>query len=103
VTLDATRSGQGVLIITGDATLDLNFTWAGVVLIGGYAMIQGSSSIEGALVTGLNVKLGNNVGSSDAGAQLHVQYHSCNVAFALARFAHLQLVANAWTDSWPEN
>ncbi len=103
VTLDATRSGQGILIITGDATLDLNFTWAGVVLIGGYATIQGSASIEGALVTGLNVKLGANVGSSDAGAQLHVQYHSCNLAQALARFAHLQLVANAWTDSWPEN
>ena len=103
VTLDATRSGQGVLIITGDATLDLNFTWAGVVLIGGYATIQGNTSIEGALVTGLNVKLGDNVWGADAEAQLHVQYHSCNVASALARFAHLQLVANAWTDSWPEN
>ena len=80
-----------------------NFAWAGVVLIGGYAMIQGNASIDGALVTGLNIKLGANVGNADAGAQLHVQYHSCNLAAALARFAHLQLVANAWTDSWPEN
>jgi hypothetical protein len=103
VTLDATRSGQGILIITGDATLDLNFAWAGVVLVGGYATIQGNAAIDGALVTGLNVKLGTNVGSSDAGTQLHVQYHSCNLAAALTRFAHLQLIANAWTDSWPEN
>jgi hypothetical protein len=103
LTLDATKSGQGTLIITGDATLDLNFTWAGVVLIGGYAAVQGNASIEGALVTGLNVKLGANLGTADAGTLLHVQYHSCNVAAALARFAHLQLVANAWTDSWPEN
>jgi hypothetical protein len=103
VTLDATQTGQGILIITGDATLDLNFAWSGVVLIGGYAMIQGNASIDGALVTGLNVKLGANVFNADAGTQLHVQYHSCNLAAALARFAHLQLVANAWTDSWPEN
>ena len=64
---------------------------------------QGNASIEGAMVTGLNVKLGSNVWGSDAGPLLHVQYHSCNVAQALARFAHLQLVSNAWTDSWPEN
>jgi len=103
VTLDATQTGQGVLIITGDATLDLNFTWAGVVLIGGYAMVRGNASVQGALVTGLNLKLGDDIGSADAGTQLQVQYHSCNLAAALARFAHLQLVANAWTDSWPEN
>jgi hypothetical protein len=103
VTLDATQTGQGILIITGDATLDLNFAWAGVVLIGGYANIQGNASINGALVTGLNIKLGTSVGNADAGAQLHVQYHSCNLAAALAKFSHLQLVVNAWTDSWPEN
>jgi hypothetical protein len=103
VTLDATQTGQGILIITGDATLDLNFAWAGVVLIGGYAMIQGNASIDGALVTGLNVKLGASVFNADAGSQMHVQYHSCNLAAALAKFSHLQLVANAWTDSWPEN
>ena len=103
VTLDATHSGQGTLIITDAATLDLNFAWAGVVLIGGFANIQGGASIQGALITGLNVKLGINTINSDAGPSMSVRYNSCNVAAALARYAHLQLVVNAWTDSWPEN
>lgn len=103
VTLDAGRTGQGILIVTGDATLDAAFNWAGVVLIGGRATVQGNASILGGLVTGLNVKLGDDVASSDAETQLQVQYHSCNLAQALQRYNHLQLVANAWTDSWPEN
>jgi len=103
VTLNTSQSGQGVLIITGDATLHANFAWAGVVLIGGYASLDGQTTIQGALVTGLNLKRGDNVVGSDAGPLLTVQYNSCNLASALARYAHLQLIANAWTDSWPEN
>ncbi len=103
ITLDASHSGQGILIITGDVTIDLNFTWAGAVLVGGRAVVQGSAVIQGALITGLNVKLGANITFSEAGPQLTVQYQSCYLGQALARYAHLQLVANAWTDSWPEN
>ena len=63
--------------------------------------------MRGAIVTGLNFKLGacfdESRSGQDASDQIDRAYDSCNLAAALARFAHLQLIANAWTDSWPEN
>ena len=48
-----------------------NFSWDGLVLIGGHAIVQGNASVQGALITGLNVKLGDNLGNDLAGNQLH--------------------------------
>ena len=42
-------------------------------------------------------------GPSAPGGDIDLRYDSCNVNAALARFGHLTLIANAWTDSWPEN
>jgi hypothetical protein len=102
VTLDAAQSGQGILMVTGDAVFDAGFTWLGVVLVGGQTQIL-DATIRGAVVSGLNFKLGTPAFDADAGPTINVQYDSCVLENALQRFAHLNPIANGWTDSWPEN
>jgi hypothetical protein len=102
ISLSAAETGQGILVVTGDAVFDGGFTWLGPVLVGGQASIL-DATVRGAVVSGLNFKLGTPANDSDAGPTVNVQYDSCTLDSALVRFAHLRPLANAWTDSWPEN
>jgi hypothetical protein len=108
-TLDGGESGQGLIVVTGDLTITPGFTWDGVILVGEVLSVTGTAPlVRGAMVSGLNVKLGASVSDSRSGLtpsvdQIDLQYDSCKVAAALARYGHLTLIANAWTDSWPEN
>jgi hypothetical protein len=111
-TLDGGESGQGLIVVTGNLTIMAGFSWDGVILVGDVLTVSGNSPVvRGAIVSGLNVKLGATVndsrGGGDAGnpppGQIDLRYDSCKVTAALARFGRLTLIANAWTDSWPEN
>jgi hypothetical protein len=108
-TLDGGESGQGLIVVTGNLTITPGFTWDGVILVGEVLTVSGNGPlVRGAIVSGLNVKLGASVSDSRSGLtpgvdQIDLQYDSCKVAAALARYGHLTLIANAWTDSWPEN
>ena len=107
VTLAGGESGHGLIVVTGDLTLTTGFTWAGVILVGRRLIVIGQPAVEGAMVSGLDVKLGQSFAESNSGENggdaINLRYNSCDVASALARYGHLTLVANAWTDSWPEN
>ena len=111
-TLDGGEAGQGLIVVTGNLTISAGFTWDGVILVGQVLTVSGNAPVvRGAIVSGLNVKLGAAVqdsrGGGDAGSpppgQIDLRYNSCHVSAALAKYGHLSLVANAWTDSWPEN
>ena len=56
--------GKGILIVTGDLTWNGSplKTWEGLILIGGVLTANGQGNIYGALVTGLNVKIGTRCG-----------------------------------------
>ena len=104
-------TGQGILIVTGDAALS-NIQWNGIVLVGGSATLSGSATnVNGALMTGLNMKVvplsrypylpqtyptANAVGNGN----FFVRYNSCAVASALNRFGGWVRVANTITDNW---
>lgn len=94
--------GYGVLIVTEDADLT-NITWHGLVLVGGQVTLSGSATkVWGALLTGLNVKLGIDVDESVVGnGNMHVQYHSCDLAQALLKFGGWRRIQNSWSDNWP--
>jgi len=96
--------GQGVLIVTNDADLT-NITWHGVVLIGGEVTLSGSATkVFGALITGLNTKLGVNVPASVVGnGNVLVQYNSCDINNALLKFGGWSRVVNTWSDNWPSS
>jgi hypothetical protein len=95
-------SGQGILIVTGNADLS-NITWRGIVLVGGAGALSGGQTrVFGSIITGLNVKLGMTVPETEVGnGNLVVRYDSCDIATALNRLGGWQRVPNAWTDNWP--
>lgn len=94
--------GKGILIVTGNLTISGSKTWEGLVLVGGTLTGNGNSSIYGATITGLNVKLGINVPGYDVGNGTKTwQYDSCSLARALGHIGSIQRVRNGWTDTWP--
>jgi Tfp pilus assembly protein PilX len=94
--------GQGTLIVTGSLTISGNLTWRGVLLVGDNLISNGINGVDGATITGLNVKLGASVPQSDVGnGTKRYNYNSCNVDKAMARFGQLVGYTNAWVDNWP--
>lgn len=114
-TLDGGEAGQGLIVVTGNLTITPGFTWDGVIVVGDVLTVSGTGPrVRGAMVSGLNWKAGapplgaavsdsRSGGPSAPGGDIDLQYDSCKVKSALARFGHLTLIDNAWTDSWPEN
>jgi hypothetical protein len=94
-------SGKGILIVTGNMTISGSRTWDGLVLVGGTFLSEGNNTIRGALITGLNVKLGMVVPPTAIGeGQKTFQYNSCALTRALGHVGSLQRVPNGWTDNW---
>jgi hypothetical protein len=97
-------NGKGILIVTGNLRINGMMpvgTWEGVILVGGSVRINGNHNIYGAIVSGLNVKLGQVVGTSDLGNGVKtIQYDSCALNRALGKIGSIQRVRNAWTDTW---
>ena len=94
-------AGKGILIVTGNLTLQGGTSWEGLVLVGGTVTSNGVNSVLGATVSGLNVKLGIAVPqTSIANGTKIFRYDSCNLARALGHVGSLQRVRNGWTDTW---
>lgn len=101
VSLGPGQSGQGLIVATGDITLNGSFSWNGVILAGGIMTSNGNQTIQGAVMTGLNVKLGTAVPVSDVGnGNKTVRYNSCHVSSALQNLGSLVAIQNAWSDNW---
>jgi hypothetical protein len=56
--------------------------------------------MRGAVIGGLNVKLGEMVPVSQMNGTKSYQYDSCALARALGKIGSLQRVRNGWTDTW---
>lgn len=97
-------SGKGVLIVTGNLTINgavPPLQWDGIVLVGGNIIANGNMNLYGAVITGLNIKSGNNVPVQSVGNGTKIiQYDSCNLSRALSHIGYLQRVRNGWTDTW---
>jgi len=95
-------NGQGTLIVTGSLTISGNITWDGVLLVGDNLTSNGNNAVNGATVTGLNVKLGATLPQGDIGnGTKSFNYNSCNIAKAMAGMGQLVGYSNAWVDNWP--
>ena len=95
-------SGQGMLIVTGHLTVNGSTTWKGVLLVGGDIISNGNNGIQGATVSGLNVKLGTYTPSSVANGTKQYNYNSCAVAKATTAMGALVTLRNTWVDNWVE-
>jgi hypothetical protein len=97
-------SGKGILIVTGNLRINGATpprTWEGLVLVGGQLDLNGNSNLFGAVMTGLNVKLGITVPGYDiASGTKVIRYDSCALNRALGKVGSIQRVRNGWTDTW---
>jgi hypothetical protein len=93
-------NGQGILIVTGNLTINGSNSWQGLILVGGTVTSNGSNTNKGAVIAGLNVKLGQIVGQSSMNGTKSYQYDSCALTRALGKIGSIQRVRNGWTDTW---
>jgi len=96
------NSGQGMIIATGNLTINGSTSWKGVLLVGGDITSNGNNGIQGATVSGLNVKLGTYVPSSTANGTKSYNFNSCEVAKANKPAGALVTLRNTWVDNWVE-
>jgi Tfp pilus assembly protein PilX len=95
-------SGQGMLIVTGNLTINGSTSWKGVLLVGGDITSNGNNGVQGATVSGLNVKLGTYVPTSTANGTKSYNFNSCEVAKANKPAGALVTLRNTWVDNWVE-
>jgi len=95
-------SGRGMLIVDGSLVLNGSVGWKGILLVGGDIISNGINSIQGATVSGLNVKLGIEVPGSVGNGTKEYRYNSCEVARAAALAGALVTLKNTWVDNWVE-
>jgi hypothetical protein len=99
--LDLPTNGKGILVVTGNLTLNGNENWDGLILVGGSVTSNGDNHTMGAVIAGLNVKLGQTVPVSDLNGNKTYEYDSCALTRALGHVGSLQRVRNGWIDTWP--
>lgn len=97
--------GRGLLIVFGDLRLNGSQAgWDGIVLVGGRLRSDGTNEVQGATITGLNVKLGFSVDDNDVndlnGTKQYL-YNSCNVKNAMQSLGSLRVYQNTWANSYP--
>jgi hypothetical protein len=91
-----------MLIITGNLVLNGSVGWKGVMLVGNDITSNGTNSVEGATISGLNVKTGTYVPASTANGTKQYNYNSCEVAKATTTMGALVTLRNTWVDNWVE-
>ncbi|MEO7367540.1 MAG: hypothetical protein ABIZ36_06260, partial [Gemmatimonadaceae bacterium] len=96
--------GRGLLIVKGDlfGGNGSTFTWKGLVLVGGDLTGNGNNTINGAIISALNAKLGITVPINTVNGTKTYQYNSCEVAKALRGMGALIPLQNTWVDNWVE-
>lgn len=95
-------SGRGLLIISGNMTMNGLTTWNGMVLVGGTVTANGNDNIEGSVISGLNLVTGAPAvaaGSIGNGTKTIV-YNSCEVKKAMAGTHALVPRRGTWMDNW---
>lgn len=99
--------GRGTLIVFGSLRLNGNTAgWDGIILVGGKLRSNGTNQVRGATVTGLNMKLGFNLGENeltDLNGTKAFLYHSCYVTRALQNVSSggLSPVQSTFANSFP--
>ena len=63
---------------------------------------NGNNGVQGATVSGLNVKLGTYVPSSTANGTKTYNFNSCEVTRATSAAGALVTLRNTWVDNWVE-
>lgn len=91
------HQGRGMLIIRGDLKMSGNFEWEGPILVGGSVTTDGKQRIEGGIVSGFNLLLGESVGQSSIGnGNKDILFHSCWIHAAMKGTANFVQKKHTW-------
>lgn len=93
-------TGRGVLIVTGSLTIGNNGrNWNGLILVGDRLIVTANTTVQGAVIAGLNRKLGTPVAATtiSSGNNRVFRYNSCDIASALNRFSGLAVLQDTWS------
>lgn len=96
--MDDRHSGQGTLVVRGDAHITGPFAWRGLVLVGGSLRVSGELRVDGALLVGLDPAAADPVADL-RDAHIDVLYDPCAV---MASAARLVLAPASVPGSWTE-
>lgn len=92
-------SGNGMVISRGNLTMDGDWNWNGGVMVGGALRSNGTQFIDGAMLTGLNELLGEDVEANDLGnGTVNLRYHSCNLLRAAREAGKMYEVPGTWSE-----
>jgi len=96
-------NGRGLLVVSGNLTMNGNTHWNGIVLVGGGVTANGNDNVQGAVLSGLNI-MSNPLASipiaSLGNGTKTIQYNSCEVKKALQGTRALVPRRGTWTDNW---
>jgi hypothetical protein len=97
--LSQPMSGRGTLVVLNDLTLNGNLQWDGLILVGDQVISNGKQTVRGAVVTGLNLLLGqNSVKPVRGNGNWDYQYHSCNIRLALRGLGPMIEEPGTWAE-----
>lgn len=105
LTLDAGNSGHGLLISRGQLTMNGSFSWKGAMYVGGKLTAgNGDQTITGAMLSGLNLLLGESIDSADVlDGTKTFEFNSCWVHQARSATSRLDVVRGSWYQSEDES
>jgi len=107
-----TATGRhGVLVVTGDLILANRAHWDGVIVVGGRLIAQGEFFIHGAVITGLNILLGQSVPPDSIMRQSlnwqsgfsptrAIDWSWCHVRWSTNALSGMAPMRNSWLDTW---
>jgi hypothetical protein len=99
MTASGTKSGRGVLIVTGQLVLGDNFSWDGIVLAGDLGSSTASGTeVRGILIGGVSTYAStlSLSGGGPGPAASSIRYHSCNVLDAGRSMGVLNPEPQSW-------
>jgi len=91
----STRSGRGVLIVTGDLTFGDGFAWDGIILAGDLPPTTADIDIRGMIASGFKPGARTLLDLRD---RVDIRYDSCKVWRANAAIARWRPLPNTWVE-----
>jgi Tfp pilus assembly protein PilX len=101
-------SRRGLLVATGNVTMAKKAHWDGIIIAGGYFVLNDSSTVHGMVVSGMNCATGacpvpdsiRRFKPGDDGKTPALSWDWCYAHAAISGFASLAPIAGTFVDTW---
>lgn len=95
------QSGRGTVIVQENLMIDGAWNWEGLVFVGNSLTSNGVNLLDGALMTGLNLALGESVDQASLGnGTWDYRFDSCAVLYAKQGMGSMATQPGTWTEGW---